>query len=308
MVAIAGRGFDWGAATEFNDPEASWSDSLTTSVKRWRVPFLASSGILLTAAVLLVMVTMGYWHRSEAKNSPITEALSEVPGGAFPDSVAVAVAHDPVTLELVAEAQDFLLSPDAPEHPKISSVEYDAVDQRIAGRSFIAQPAELADGSFRTAYFEAGETLRFDEPSFAGESVPAWEWFCSSGNGGERPSFDSGHATLELCRVYVRPADYYNYDFDSPDKFLCFQIEDAQRRYVGWSYVQRDSPVGKEFERIFGDYQIAPADGQPVTRFWQERSMTLELQVAAQSMEENRRQFMVSRIVADSWLILSPKN
>ncbi|MEZ5327483.1 MAG: hypothetical protein R3F19_20730 [Verrucomicrobiales bacterium] len=280
------RCFDSEALENSLSPEPLWLGD------RPAVRWMSIAG---TSLLMIVILASAVWQRRYLTNS-----LKATAAPVWVPSVAV----DSVSTTMAYEAQEFLESGNAPSHPAISvASDLPAFDVCLDGHPYLGQTVQLTDGTTRIAYFKIGEGLELDHRSFTGQSAPEWEWIRTNGEAGQAPVLEEGSSKQILCRVFIRPADYYNFEFASAKEFLSFRIEDADRRFATWAYARRNSAVGREFVRIFGDQQLAPQDGLVMTRFWKERSMTVELELTPTFLTSDRGQVEISQILADSWLL-----
>lgn len=300
------RPFDCDRIQEFTSPERIRA-TLSRKERDW--PGWGSLAVILSIS-LGILAVCG-WLQFSWRAASVTAS--------GPKHSVTRVADAPVDSDLVATARRLLQWEDISGFrpmssrialPSIASVDYRAFDLRRDGNAYLAQPVEFDGGATRTAYFRiVGDQLEFDVASFVGESGPIWDLIRERASAGDGSSAYDWRQALPVqgvavpCRVYVRPSDYFNYDYDSPAEFLSFQVEDVDRLFSGWCYVPRDSPVAREFVRLFGEHQLASPDGQPVTRRWSERRMTLELKISRAVFDDDRRQFLVQKIIADSWLV-----
>lgn len=251
------------------------------------------------------------FHALQAVGNPTTSEAAMQWADSPADSEAV--NHLP---ELAKRAQQFLESPDVQEAHRIHSISEPASVIQIDGRDYVLQPVTLTDGIRRTAYFAISEDgLQFDRASFQGDTDQRWSvvarretsiedgWSLIEGGwfpeGGET---NSSTETFGPCRLYVRPADYFNFEFASPEKFVCFKLDDADRQLSAYGYAPRDSAVARDLERVFGTEAVSSPTGLATERRWTAYSLTLELSVPE---EPAPNQFLINRILSESWLLVS---
>jgi hypothetical protein len=202
--------------------------------------------------------------------------------------------------KLAKQARGFLQSPDAPDAHRIQSISGPASELRVAGRDYLMQPVRFADGTQRNAYFAITENgLQFDTASFTGESDLRWS---AETNSGGSIAVKQSVGSPGKCRLYVRPADYFNFAFSSSRDFVCFKLDDANMKVSAFGYARRDSAVARDLERLFGKEAMSSSEGLATQRRWTAHSLTLEL-----SMPEGQapNQFLIESVLSDSWLLPS---
>lgn len=92
-----------------------------------------------------------------------------------------------------------------------------------------------------------------------------------------------------VLRVMVTPDDYYNFEFDDPDRFICVKLVSPDGGYSLFGYAERTGAVGGWLER-----ELAGRGGM--------RGLTV--QVAYPPNAQSDQCLEIRRIIADRWLVL----
>ena len=277
---------DWMGLRRLNDPEHIWDRATLPSV---------SSQTIVSVAVALILFAGGL-HYYRGQPAPVETA-------AAPDLTAIQAM-----LGEIETARRFVLKIKVPgTEDYVTRTVGKAFEVESGGKSFVGQMVELSSGFRRTAYFEQTPLgLDFDAASFAGQSSIQWESILSgkfealAGNPFIQNQQSNG--AVGLCRVYVRPDDYYSPEF-APQDYLCVRIEDPSRTFSARAYARRGTSEALGLRRVFGTVSFATPDGLPGRKSWRERAMALHLTADTNSLYLGQPEFIIDEIDSFTWLV-----
>ena len=98
--------------------------------------------------------------------------------------------------------------------------------------------------------------------------------------------------TPVLMRVIADPYNYYIYDFDKPDKYLCMRLYDSENEAFCFGYLLRESDDAKALEK-----RIEELSDKGISR------MLLTLKVRFLPYYEGKSEVEITEIVRHSWFV-----
>ncbi|MEZ5324719.1 MAG: hypothetical protein R3F19_06620 [Verrucomicrobiales bacterium] len=98
-------------------------------------------------------------------------------------------------------------------------------------------------------------------------------------------------------RVTVQPDDYYNFAYSDHEKYAAYRIEIPSGETSVHAYALRESPAGKELERLF---DLA---GQESFNGSQKMNPMLPFTLILRSDRDSKGQLAISEVVSDSWVV-----
>lgn len=123
----------------------------------------------------------------------------------------------------------------------------------VADQSLLLLRMEAAD-------FSVKEVALHYEPD--GYYKVDWQWFMESGEMAWDEFLANKPQEPVLFRLIASPNDYFNYEYDDPERFDCYRLFDSGQEHQVWGYVPKDDPIAPRLKAAFQRLSTGGADGE----------------------------------------------